>query len=102
MSRPQVICNRCGKPRRLHRGRWEGSEAAWGTCPINPGRDPIAYPIETSARTEVPRPQLWAVIDAAKSFHARALSGRVGTSAYVAAAERLELELARLPETAWR
>lgn len=106
MSRNEVLCDRCGQPRRAHRlGRWDGADTLPAVCPPKPApgpAEPAKFPPETDARSAVPRPQLWAVADAARAFHGRAISGRIGSFAYVRAAEALELELARLPESVWR
>jgi len=49
----------------------------------------------------VERAQLWAVIDAAKLYLARSQSSRYGSTPHLLAEEKLELEIARLPEDVW-
>jgi len=81
------VCPVCG------RTHWK-----LGAC-VAPGP---SFPPETPARAEVPREQLWAVIDAARAFLSRARGGHAGGKFWEAGADRLELELQRLPEDCLR
>ena len=81
------VCGACG------RTHWKT-----GACPEK-GQ---GFPPETPARAVVPREQLWAVIDASRAFFSRARGGHAGGKFWEAAADRLELELQRLPEDSLR
>lgn len=56
---------------------------------------------ETHARALVPRVDLWAVIDAARTFHRRTTQGRQDSEHFYAAKEELERALQGLPESVW-
>jgi hypothetical protein len=85
MGRPAAVCAVCNRRVRDH---------FRGIC-VTPAP---ARAEESVPRLDATRAQLWAVVDAAFVLLVRATSGRIGSQAYTNAAERLELELARLPE----
>jgi hypothetical protein len=91
-GRPAKVCPECKRPARVH---------FLGFCQKRSDVAAVegpSYPPETPPRGAASRGHLWAIVDAAAVFLSRATSGRIGSTAYTSAAERLEIELARLPE----